>query len=394
MKITEILRKIITKVEVQRNNAFSCPVEEQKKYLDSIPEPIDDIERSYSQYLCQMFFYSKWFVFVLNLLSFPLLLLFFIIPGKSKKKENDIKKYNAVFFADGKPESIIPKEVYQMYESIRIVNEKQECITKEDRRFVIKMAKRYPFSWHFLLKCLIKIKYFSYEIRTYNPQAIIVCNEYSFTSSVLTLYCEEHNIKLINVMHGEKLFYIRDSFFRFSECYIWDKNYENLFKQMKAYEQQFRVAVPPSLIFNNKLIKKTIDFTYYLGLEKEDELDIIINSLNSLSKRNYSVAIRPHPRYTDYSKLKERVVSPIEIEGVSISIEESICRTRNAISSYSTVLNQAYHNGTNIIIDDISNETTYRKLRELGYVMITAEHKTLSSVLEDNDEINSKSNNQ
>ena len=43
----------------------------------------------------------------------------------------------------------------------------------------------------FCLKCLVKIGLYANYIESYRPKAVVVYNEYSFTSSLLTAYCRE-----------------------------------------------------------------------------------------------------------------------------------------------------------------------------------------------------------
>ena len=66
----------------------------------------------------------------------------------------------------------------------------------------------------------------------------------------------------------------------------------------------------------------------------------------------------------------------------SISINESLGRTKNAISLYSTVLFQAYCSKINYFVDNVTNEKKYLKLKELGYILIT-DSNVLSSVIEE-----------
>ena len=120
---------------------------------------------------------------------------------------------------------------------------------------------------------MIKIGRYSFAIEEFSPEAIAVCAEYSFTSSVLTAYCKQRNIKHIDVMHGEKMYYMRDSFFKFDECYIWDEYYGKILASMKADKNQFVVEVPASLKFDGELIRtQKYDYTYYLGAESEEVL--------------------------------------------------------------------------------------------------------------------------
>jgi hypothetical protein len=382
MNVLTRLKDMAVSLEKKNNSIFDYPVEKQSEYLDKFKDPKDDIERSYYQYRCQMKLNHPTINFLLNMASLPMIILYL------KKKATRIGTNNradAVFFADGKPENIIPISLKRQYSSWEVINEKGEYLSKMDKKYLKKLWLRYPFSWHFLLKCLIKIRFYSYELATKEPKVIVVCNEYSFTSSVLTNYCESKNIKHINVMHGEKLYYMRDSFFHFHQCYVWNEHYAALFRSLRAENTQFVIAVPESLKFVKIDVPKTIDFTYYLGAEDGETLEHILHSLNQLSHNKNNVAIRPHPRYSDVEKIKKMCCKDMEVEdGQTLTIETSVLRTRYAISGYSTVLNQAYHNGTKVVIDDITNPESFRKLVELKYVMLETEHKLLSEILEEN----------
>lgn len=177
---------------------------------------------------------------------------------------------------------------------------------------------------------------------------------------------------------------MRDSFFRFHKCYVWDEFYKDLFIKLRAESKQFIVEVPDSIIFTEKeKYVKQLDYTYYLMAEDRDVLQVISNSLKKLKDNGYSVAVRPHPRYSDPQLIKELFEGIFIIEdGKKVSIEESVMRTRNAVSLYSTVLYQAYHNGVSIVIDDVSDSLKYNKLRELQYrLMYSDDKKLLSEIL-------------
>ena len=379
MKLLSVLRSILTRIERNNNGIFECPVEKQEQYINSFRTPMDDIERSYYQYRCQMQFNKKIIVFCMNIVSLPFLLFYYF------KKSNEIlgdENIEAVFFPDGKPENIIPDELKKEYNTWMIIKDKKENLSIDDKKYFRKIVKRYPFSWQFLLKCLIKIRFYSYEIFIHHPKVIVVCNEYSFTSSILTKYCEERGIEHVNVMHGEKLFYIRDSFFRFHRCYAWNDQYVKLFKLLRAEEKQFKIAVPNSIKFAEDFnSQKIVDYTYYLGSEEGEVLDKLMEFINQLASRGNIVSIRPHPRYSNIERIKS-YSGKFQIEDIkNISIEKSILRTKYAISMYSTVLNQAYHNGTGVVIDDITQPEIYKKLIELKYIMFETPHKTLSDIL-------------
>ncbi len=353
-----------------------------------------------------MQFNGKGITFLLNLVSFPVAILYWFKYGK-KVQVNRLEHKNLVFFRDGKPENILPKSLKKRYKAIESNPVEGTLLTAKDKKFIKGIICRYPFSWQFILKCLIKIgRYsfaieeyspeaiavcaeysftssvltayckpfswqfilkclikigrYSFAIEEYSPEAIAVCAEYSFTSSVLTAYCKQRNIKHIDVMHGEKMYYMRDSFFKFDECYIWDEYYGKILASMKADKNQFVVEVPASLKFDGELIRtQKYDYTYYLGAESEEVLKEISKILEQLYKSGNKISIRPHPRYSNMDIVK-KIFTFADVEDTTqISIEQSLLQSGAAISLYSTVLNQALCNSIPIIIDNMSNPENF-----------------------------------
>lgn len=387
MRVNNILKSLALFLERRQNSLFSYDIDRQKKYIDSFRKPKDNIERSFFQYKCQMRFNVRPLLLLLNIASLPIIFFFLV---KYRKKDIDLKtmqtnKKDAVFFRDGKPVNILPNSLVSKYKDIESEPMDGIIISRRDRYFLRQIIFRYPLSWHFILKCVIKVGRYSFVIENYRPEIIIVCAEYSFTSSVLTDYCNKRNIKHVNIMHGEKLYYMRDSFFRFNKCYIWDKYYERLFIKLRAYNKQFIVEVPCSLSFDTSIKIDNIskfDYTYYLGIESEETLVKISKILSKLNYNGYKVSVRPHPRYSNMRDVR-RVFHFVNIEDTNtITIENSLLQTKNAISLYSTVLNQAFYNSIPIVIDDVSNSKYFNKLEELGYICLYKKHILLSEVLE------------
>ena len=371
------LKKIAVLI-MKQDELFEWPVENQKDFLNNFGTPKDDIERSYYQYLCQAKLNGLLMSCILNIASLPMIIYY------SVKKENiqNTENVDAVFVSEGISECVIPFELRNCLISWKIINELKEYYTSEDRSQFIKLFKRYPFSWYFLFKCLLKIRIYSYLVHSYEPKAIVVCSEYSFTSSFLTSYCESQERLHINIMHGEKLFYIRDSFFRFHRCYIWSNFYIKLFEVLKADKKQFIISLPQSMLLGDgSKHYKEVDYTYYLGRENKIILIAILNALQKLKEKGFMVAIRPHPRYSNINEIRSIFYSSnIEIECIDkIPISKSILRTKNVVSLYSTVLNQAYHSNVCIVIDNVSNPQRYLKLKDLQYIMLEMNHKLLST---------------
>ena len=383
MNINSILKRMSSALTRKQDALFTYDTAKQKRYIEKLGEPRDNLERSYFQYKCQMKFNGVFLTFLLNIASFPVALLY-LAKYSERGKTVQLRCADMVFFRDGKPANILPESLRNKYADIEENPKEGILLTKEDRKFIWSIARRFPLSWHLILKCIIKIGRYSCAIAKYSPSAIAVCAEYSFTSSALTQYCARRGIKHIDVMHGEKLYYMRDSFFKFDECYVWDDFYAELLASMKAAKEQFRTEIPPSMNFSGSLERThEYDYTYYLGAENEETLKKIASSLKALSRQDKKICVRPHPRYSDISAVK-RIFDFAEIEDTkSVTVEKTLMRTRYAVSMYSTVLNQAVCNGIDIAIDDVSNPKKFAKLKELDYVCLNKKHKLLSQITEE-----------
>lgn len=384
VKMNNLFVKISVFFEKKKKTLFNCNVKMQTDYLKKLGKPNDDIERSFFQYKCQKKLNGILLSAIYNIFSFPLIFIY-IIKYYSKEASVSSKLcYDAVFFRDGKPSNILPSSLRKKFEKIQISPVENIKFANTDIKFIKMLIKKYPFSYYFILKCLIKIGKYRYAIDTYAPKAIIVCAEFSFTSSLLTAYCNMSDIFHINIMHGEKLFYMRDSFFHFDNCYVWDEYYKELFVSLGAEKNQFVVEVPESLkmVFDKKC-DKLYDFTYYLGSETTSELERISSSLKLLCINGFSVSVRPHPRYSNLEYIYKMFDFANVEDSKTLSIEQSLANTNSVISLYSTVLNQALNSNIEIIIDDITNIDHYNKLFELKYICLKKHHKLLSDVLND-----------
>lgn len=378
----EIAIKILKKVIPNSGEIFlKKGKEEQQDFMNKLYKKINSknlIERSFSQYKCQMFLQDNIVKnILLNVISLPLIIIFIIfslIYKDDKDKKNNKNKY-AISFAY---EYSIPIELIDEF-TIKS-GYKSFKLKIEDIKWIFKnIIVKYPFSYYFILKNLVKIALYRYNIEKYNLSAIIVNSEYAFTSSILTAYCRYNNIEHINCMHGEKLFCIRDSFFEFDRFYIWDEYYKTLLTSLYASKKQFIIYnLEFKLDKNKNEIKNTVK--YYLQNESEEELKIIVDNLEKLKEKNYNVIFRPHPRYTD-TKLIKNITDKIEIEDNDLDIIDSINEAEYIISKFSTVLYQAHCLNKKIVIDDISNNVLYKNLSEYDYIMLNKEHITLSELI-------------
>lgn len=352
----------------------------QESYVNSLRAPKNTIDRGYLQYKCQMYFSSPIKKVVLNIAAacaFPFVLLSLMV-----KKKHFIKKVDAVGEFGGL-EEVIPSVLTDRYVIDNQAWDESGSLSISDLGFCLRLALRYPLSPLFVSKCVFKVaKYFSF-ITCYNPAAIIVHNEYSYTSSVLTAYCRTYNVRHINAMHGEKLYFIRDSFFEYDECYVWNEHYKKLLVDMRADEKQFIIALPPSIQIDTNLYRNENDFAnykYYLAAYNDTQIRSIVASMQFAKKNGKSVKYRPHPRYSNIELLK-KYVRDDEIEMPrEVTILSSISNLEFAVGSYSTVLLQAYYSGRGVVCDDITYAQNYKQLKGYRWMLADADTIRLSEL--------------
>ena len=363
--------KILRFLQRGDRGSFSVPVEEQRAFLDSLGEAHNDIDRGLLQYLCQNYFVPKWKVLFFNMLAailVPFILLYYLFKGLFV---NDYETVTSIIERKGM-EEVIPSVVKERYHPDERFWHEASSLVLGDISFLLKMVIRAPLHPYFILKAMMNITYYSDMIRRHHPSSIIQFGEYSFSSSILTAYCHSHGVRHINIMHGEKLFFIRDSFFHYDECYVWDEYYVELFRSLKAEPTQFRVALPSSMQIDIEAYHNPevyADYKYYLALYSEYQIQSIIQSMAFAKYLGKTVKYRPHPRYSDIELLRS-YVSPEEIEfPEKVGIMESISNLTYAVGSYSTVLSQAYFSGKKVLLDDMTFKNQYDNLYSMKYIL-------------------------
>lgn len=363
---------------------FDIPVKEQLTFIDTLPEVENDFQRSFNQYKAQMFFVSSIKRILFNVVcSIISPLLFFLLTLKGFFIKNRCK--TDAIIQDNTYTGAIPDEVTDKYNICKEnLWSRVGSFSIKDSGFLVRLLKYYFRSPYFVFKILFKLALYSQLIRRYGPNAIVVFNEYSFTSSILTAYCESKRVEHIDIMHGEKLLFIRDSFFRFTKCYIWDDYYKELFIKMKAYPDQFVSAIPPFIKIDLHRYKNEAvhsDYKYYLANYTEAELASIVKVMSRLKGNDTKIVYRPHPRYSDIDLLR-RYVSEDEIEyPKEVNIMESVANCNTAVGCFTTVLNQAFHSGIDVIIDDVNFPEAFKKLAELEYVLLNKNLSLLSKII-------------
>ena len=348
------------------------PYKEQREIIQSFPEPQNDFERSYFQYKCQTYFISKRKRLVFDLFSFlalPFLVICLLIARFFSKKES--KHRDAIASVAG-CKSVVPDCLINEYDIDYDVWMNGFSLTVMDIAFLWNVVVKTPFAPYYVLKITLKTAAYSEMIHRYSPKAFIVNDEYSFTSSLMTYYSNLFGVEQIDVMHGEKLYYIGDGFFRYNRCYVWDEHYKDLFIKLRAEAKQFIVEQPKALKLNVNTISDSQNYskyTYYLQIYSEGEIRSIIKSLKFVEKEGERVKFRPHPLFSDINLLRKYVKeSDIEMPR-EVPLEQSLANTDVVIGYFSTVQYQAYLAGKEVVLDDVTFKDGYLKLKEHDYIM-------------------------
>lgn len=380
----------ISKIDVEDHKYFLEKLEKKYKYKIKGDNFKNFVYRSFLQYKCHFYKLSLFKVIFLNFISsisLPIIFILLIINSfiinirKSKKDFSNSLAITAIKI----DKDLIPESLKEKYEVV--IQDKTNFILKlKDLGYLKFLFKDFILHPYFMLKSIIKIAKYNYLLNIYDPKAVISNCEYSFTSSILTGYLNQKYVKHINIMHGDKLFNIRDSFFKFNKFFVWDQHYKKIFINMKACNKQFIIEIPPKLKYS-KLLKKNFNtgnmkeiITYYLQAENKNELNNIKKNLMKL-KNKYIIIIRPHPIYSNI-KIVKNVFAEFKIElPQKINIYDSIKKSNYIISLYSTVLYQGYLANKRIVIDDISNYKKYSSLKKLNYIIFDRPHNLLSEMM-------------
>lgn len=343
--------------------------------------PKDDFGRSIAQYKCQVYPFKK-DIFLLNCASVFLVPVGFVallLKRKVHDKDNQatIVCYNCSNYPGSLPEALQGKDMAYLHTL--------ECpfyLSIKDISFLFRFTIRS--FWHPFLVFRVMSKVAKYRALLdmfRNLEIIAVTGEFEDTSSALTQYCRENGIKHYDFMQGEAFGSPRSSFFHFDKCFVWDQHYKDMFIGFGASPEQFEVSLPQCLQkIKGNHDEKTIDYTYYLGGDPDEELRIIGTALKQLAAKGYACEVRPHPRWSDMDKVRK------EFDGISIqdtktvNIDQSILQTKNAISLYSTVLLQAFYNDVNVVIDDLSAPDKFKMLEGYQYIMLNKPHQLLSEI--------------
>lgn len=380
MGIIYILKKV--NVIINRYDFYKTPNEVQREFLKTLKEPKNLIENSFFQYKCQCRLRTTLAKVISNLTAIAILPLILLRYSFKTKKHNTLLKSDNICTYDFLLDGYLPYSVVESHNKIYSIENINGVFSFKDIKLIMSICMKYFLHPYFILKCVMKIFQYSEAIEIYKPKILFASAEYSFTSSILTYYCRLRGVKHINIMHGEKIFDISDAFATFDECYVWDDYYKNLFCKLRSGTKNYHIYRPKFIFPKKQNSENTnIDFKIYLADITRDEIKTLGKIVYELQNEHKFVKVRYHPRFNVRNELLE-YLKETQIENpTEVTLLESLLETKYVVSEYSTVLNQAYSMGKNIIVDDITNPLRYIELKKSKYIMLEKEHELLSQIL-------------
>ncbi|UTH00859.1 hypothetical protein KFV05_04340 [Macrococcoides canis] len=380
MNFLELIQKINKKKKVleYKDTSEYFDVEKNKIILEGILDKynitLDDLnndkvtflERSLFQYEAVKSFENKISLqksIFYYFLKYPLVIYLLIFK---KNKTFNVESDNILILHNNHQknrENVLPLN-FKNFEPFSLEN---FTLNINDILFLINIYKNINnklYYSEFFIKVIYNIAKLSDVNANFNNKNILNSFEYSFCSSVCTQYLNVKNNVHINIMHGEKLYYVRDSFSKFNEFYVWGKYYKDLFLKLGMESSQFKVYTNPHFLelanISSENSKKNMTLYWTPAFSINDELIL------DLCKRfeSYNLCVRYHPSYYnlflgELEKISNSLKQKIVIEDPNkVTIKESLRATDIVIGTYSTVMMEGYIAGKKLffIEDKIINK--------------------------------------
>jgi len=370
------------KIKVFNKSSYKpYTTDEVLDYINSFPEPVDYMERSYFQYLCNSKLYGvkKSVSFIRNLACFFPFWFLLLRKGVSGVAES----CDHVFISDEYKMNIIPAKYKESFQQVR--RSQGWLLGKQERRIVSELWEKHPFSYYFLLKNLIKLANYKWAIETYKPKDILCSCEYSFTSSVLTEYCRTCHLKHINLMHGFNIVDLKCPFSTFDVMSIWDDFFIDAYKTMRCGTTDFEIEKPDCVKLNKyEVVNEKPVLKYYTQNYPKKIVPVLRRLVKTAEENGMKLEIRCHPSYPFEKEDAAGFPDSTFEDNRKIDIERSINGADYVIARNSTVLYQAALLDKRILIDDVSLPEEYIESRKKGaFLWETERTDLLSSFLED-----------
>lgn len=308
------------------------------------------LQSSLRQYDCHAYYFLRpvWYLF--NFFSvFALLPLLLFLSLRSLKKIGSEKILHIALYPK------VPKPICDQYSPVYI-KKPLGCFKKSDFQYILQICKFGFLRPYFMFRLLWKLAVYSELIDSYCPQRIWVTQEMVFESSFLTAYCESHNVEHVNFMHGENYFSIQIAFAGFSQIYVWDEYYVQLFSSLLIQAKRYVIFSPLERSTSGYSQKNIIKY-YNQVSQNNKTFNQILDNLERFAKLNKcEIVVRLHPLHKTEYEIKSLRARNIPLEEDSIDIVDSISEAKYICSEFSSVLYIGSLLNRHIVIDNTFQE--------------------------------------
>ena len=372
-------------------------VEKWILYLGKLSKTDDCIQNTKNKYDCRQFHFRTWKRIILEMASFPIMvykirLLFGNFKELPKVQSNTllIEKKLDVDYHD-----IIPEQLVQEYtNTIEVIayresKQQTEHLSREAIDILKPLIKKYWYHPYLIIWCTRELAKHSAYIEKFNPRSTVVyIEERNVATPLIKKLYEQTGRKFISFMHGEYLLRLIQGFMGFSEYYIWDKSYEDMFANTLKCDIDKYVLYKPGKLekkWNLEAIEPSIYCTYYFSAESKESIKKISSIFKQIEALGKKCKVRPHPRYSQWDYINENFPDEMLENPKDVSIEESLGRTKYVVGLATTVLSEAYFEGRTVVIDDISSKEKFDNLERRNFICLRRPHFLLSDLLAETD---------
>ncbi len=356
-------------------------------YLDSMPMASEPVAMSYCKYLCRVWYVPKPKQVLLNAVAFLALLA--ACPRLVKSGQTapvaDADRLVVIKSKDVPYEDVIPAELVSRFEEKDFCDSptyKAGDLTERGRSMFAKCVKAHPFSFYYLYYVLKELSLHSSLVRSKNPRAVAVyVNERNFAGPILRCAYEDGGREFDSFMHGEYLLQLIQGYMSFSNFYVWDDSYKDMFENTLRCDFGSCVTYQPAKLakkWHLEDVKPDHFLTYYFSGESAESLARLSVALEQLEAHGMKCLVRPHPRYSHTDLIERYFHGRIE-DPKAVQLEQSLGAAQYACGINSTVLFEARAEGREIILDDVSNPAAYENLGARKFRLISEGCDRLSS---------------
>lgn len=390
-----LIKKLYVKLVVGDIKETDCEpnVDEWISYLGKLPKTKDCIQNTKNKYDCRQFHFRTWKRMLLEMASFPIMVYKIrLLFGDSK--ELPTVQSNTILIEkklDVDYHDIMPKQLVQEYDNmVEVIAHREskplkEHLCREAIDILKPLINKYWYHPYLIIWCIRELAKHSVYIEKYNPRSTVVyIEERNVASPLIKKLYEQTGRKFVSFMHGEYLLRLIQGFMGFSEYYIWDKSYEDMFANMLKCNIDKYVLYKPKKLekkWNLETIEPSIYCTYYFSAESKESIKGIASLFKRIESSGKRCKVRPHPRYSQWDYINDSFPDEMIENPKEISIKESLSRTKYAVGLATTVLSEAYFEGRTVVIDDISSKEKFDNLERRNFICLRRPHFLLSELM-------------